>query len=339
MNILLTSVGRRDYLVSYFKNVLAPIGGKVHAMNSDPESPALWIADYYTQSPLIFTKEYETFLLNYCLQHNIRAILSFFDIELPVLSRLKESFNERGISIIVADTWVTEMANDKWETQKFLKEKGFNTIASFLDINEVIKEIAQGKSAYPLYLKPRWGMGSKGVYKAENENELAFYYKKAKQDIANSYLKYENEKDRQNVLIQETLVGKEYGLDIINDLDGNPVITVVKEKLAMRGGETDVAITVKNKLLESLGNKIAKLTKHPGIMDVDVFLKNEKAYILEFNPRFGGGYPFSHSAGVDLPQAIVHWLQDKNYDTSTFFKPLLGIKGAKGISIRLKDGN
>ena len=40
-------------------------------------------------------------------------------------------------------------------------------------------------------------------------------------------------------------------------------------------------------------------------------------YILEMNARFGGGYPFSHMAGVNLPKAIIHWLNDeellKNY--------------------------
>jgi len=43
MNILLTSAGRRTYLVQYFKEVLAE-KGKVHASNSE-WSTALEVAD------------------------------------------------------------------------------------------------------------------------------------------------------------------------------------------------------------------------------------------------------------------------------------------------------
>ena len=36
-------------------------------------------------------------------------------------------------------------------------------------------------------------------------------------------------------------------------------------------------------------------------------------------PRFGGGYPFSHEAGVNTPRAIVEWVQGNDVDNSLFF--------------------
>ena len=46
---------------------------------------------------------------------------------------------------------------------------------------------------------------------------------------------------------------------------------------------------------------------HRGNLDVDVQEEDGTYYVLEMNARFGGGYPFSHAAGADLPLALVLW--------------------------------
>jgi len=334
MNILLTSVGRRNYLVEYFKEALAPINGKVFALNSELDSPALWSADGFAQSPIIYSAEYEPFLLTYCQQHDVSVVISLFDIELPVLSRLKNKFAEKGIRIIVSDPWLTDMANDKWATYLFLQKNEFPTKQCFLTIDNFTQALNEGSANFPVFVKPRWGMGSIGLYKASTHEELLFCFKKVKIDVENSYLKHESAVDLDNcVLIQEALPGHEHGLDVINDLSGNYCTTIAKRKLAMRAGETDAAITVDEPALKSIGNKLANLTKHVGNMDVDVFFDGKTPYILEINPRFGGGYPFSHIAGVNLPKAIVNWCTNTPVDIQKDLTAAVGVKSMKGIVI------
>jgi carbamoyl-phosphate synthase large subunit len=67
MNILLTSVGRRSYLVKYFKEAVGE-NGEVHVSNSNTITPAFIHADKSTVSPLIYENRYIPFLLNYCIQ-------------------------------------------------------------------------------------------------------------------------------------------------------------------------------------------------------------------------------------------------------------------------------
>lgn len=56
---------------------------------------------------------------------------------------------------------------------------------------------------------------------------------------------------------------------------------------------------------------------HIGNLDVDIFEKNGEYYVLELNPRFGGGYPFSYEAGVNFPKAIIEWLKGNEIDDSS----------------------
>ena len=100
----------------------------------------------------------------------------------------------------------------------------------------------------------------------------------------------------------------------------------------MRSGETDIAELVDEPEIKSTLNRLGHITKHIGNMDVDVFLVNGVPYILEMNARFGGGYPFSHMGGCNLPAAIVKWVKGEIVDKSVI-SAKTGIIGFKEIYI------
>ncbi len=332
INILLTSVGRRSYLVQYFKDVLKE-NGTVHVANSSDISPAFQIADKAVVTPLIYDKEYVPFLREYCLKNNITAIISLFDIDLPILAAHKEEFREIGVTALVSDPDVIEVCNDKWKTYQFLINNGFNAPKTYLSVDDTLKSIEEGIISYPLMVKPRWGMGSIAVYEAETEEELRVFFSKVQRNIKNTYLKYESDQDLENcVLIQEKLKGQEYGLDIINDLEGDYQTTIVKMKYAMRSGETDCAVTMDKLEIKRLGEALSKSLRHIANLDVDVFEVDGKSYVLEMNARFGGGYPFSHMAGVNLPLAIVTWLRGER-EVQVYLTERINVMSQKDIGL------
>ena len=318
MNILLTSVGRRGYMIKYFREALSGIG-KVHAGNS-VETYALKEADSYVITPTIYGGAYIPFLKEYCSANNIKAIIPLFDIDIPVLAEHAEEFSAMGITVFVPSPAFAEVCNDKWKTYCFLREHGILTPASYLSEEDALLAISRGGLTYPLVVKPRWGMGSIGVFIADDEAELRVFVNKVKKAIADSYLKYESAADlERSVIIQEKINGEEYGLDIINDLDGDNVAVVPKQKIAMRAGETDVAKILSHPQLEALGRKLGSLSGHKGNLDVDCFIAGNEVYVLEMNCRFGGQYPFSHLAGINLPAQIVQWLQGGVSDEQYLF--------------------
>lgn len=331
MNIMLTSVGRRAYMVKYFKELLGN-EGKVYVCNSDNKSVAFKYADEKVISPLIYDDNYIPFLLDYCEKKSINILLSLFDIDLLMLAKHKKQFEQVGTKVIVSEPQVIEICNDKWKTYQFLVDNGFNTPKSFININTVIEKIAVGELEYPIVVKPRYGCGSISVAIAYDEDDLRYLTKKVNRDIGNSYLKYESAVTQEKVVYQEFLKGQEYGADIINDLYGETQNVIVKKKLAMRSGETDIAELVDEPVIKETLIRLGHITKHIANMDCDVFEVDGIPYILEMNARFGGGYPFSYMGGCNLPKAIVEWVKG-NVVEKDVLSAKMGIIGFKEIYV------
>lgn len=308
MNVLLSSVGRRAYMVKYFKEAIGE-NGRIHICNSDNKTVAFHYADKAVVSPLIYDESYIPFLLEYCKKNQIDILVSLFDIDLPILARNKARFASNGTKVIVSDEKVIEVCNDKWKTYLFLRENGFHVPKTYKSLQRAMQALENGELHYPIVVKPRFGCGSIGISIAENEMALMYCFTRNTRMLSQTYLKYESESvdAGEQLLYQEYLSGQEYGADVINDLKGALRSIIVKKKIAMRAGETDIAeIAVVPAISEEL-SRLSELTKHIANMDCDIFLAEGIPYILELNARFGGGYPFSHMGGCNLPKAIVEW--------------------------------
>ena len=99
----------------------------------------------------------------------------------------------------------------------------------------------------------------------------------------------------------------------------------------MRAGETDRCRIISDKKLFNLGKRLGNCLQHVGNIDVDLILKDNKYFIIDINPRFGGGYPFTHLSGQNYIEFIIKNFSNK----SRYFK--LGKRNlgfySKGISI------
>ena len=96
MNILLTSAGRRGYMVNYFKKALNGTG-KVHVGNCDENAVSFIYADESIVTPPIYDNNYIEFLIQYCVNKNIKIIVPLFDIDLYVLAANKDLFEKEEI--------------------------------------------------------------------------------------------------------------------------------------------------------------------------------------------------------------------------------------------------
>lgn len=316
MNILFTCAGRRCYLLKYFKEVIGN-SGNIIAADMQLSAPALTAADIKEKVPGVYADNYLDTVLDICKKYDVKVLISLNDLELPILSARKEDFKSIGVTVVVSDPEVIDICFDKYKTAQFIESLGLKTPKTYIDYNEAVAAIKAGTLKFPLILKPRWGSGSIGLEFVDDLEELEMVYKLDKKKVKKSILATAST-DENFLLIQEVIKGNEYGLDIVNDFNKHHRGVSVKQKLSMRAGETDKAITVDNAKLREIGATIGKGLKHIGNLDCDVLERDGVYYVLELNPRFGGGYPFSHEAGVNIPKAIVAWSQGEDVPDSVF---------------------
>ena len=327
MNILFTGAGRRTYLLKYFKENMS-VEDKVFATDMQLSAPALQAADVKIQVPAVYDPKYIDITLGICKEHKIDALISLNDLELPILAENKTKFEAMGVTVIVSDSEVIDICFDKYKTAQWVESIGLNAPKTYVTLASAKEALAKGEIAFPLFMKPRWGSGSIGLETIDDMEELDIYYHLLMKKIKKTILATASVGD-EYIMIQEKLTGKEFGLDVMNDLEGNSVAVSVKQKLAMRAGETDKAITVDLPEVREMGATIGRNLKHIGNLDVDIMQRANGEYcVLELNPRFGGGYPFSYEAGVNMPKAILQWLKGEKID-SAILKPEYGRMFAK----------
>ena len=313
MNILFTCAGRRTYLLKYFKENLSE-EDKIVATDMQLSAPALQVADIKIQVPAVYDHNYVDITLNICKNHKIDALFSLNDLELPILAENKAKFEALGVKVVVSDTKVIDIAFDKYKTALWVESLGLTAPKTYVRLDDCKRALSMGEISFPLFMKPRWGSGSIGLESIDDIDELDIYYGLLMKKIKKTILATASVGD-EYIMIQEKLTGNEYGLDIMNDLDGKNVGVSVKKKLAMRAGETDKAITVDIPEISDIGRKIGESLGHIGNLDVDIMQRADGAYcVLELNPRFGGGFPFSYEAGVNFPKILIQMIKGEKYD-------------------------
>lgn len=305
MNILLTSVGRRPYLVRWFREALADndLPGRVIAADLDPDAPARAFADDFVVAPRADDEGYQQWLAQTLQDYDIDLAVSINDFELSEWARLPA--DGKWDALIRLEPEIQDLAEDKLAMNQALEAAGVPTPRTWLGS-------AAGLLADGRYVtKGRFGSASRGLRFAEGR-DLTEAIKDAAREVTTRQGVPAFEQNavavEDLVVVQRHVEGTEYGLDVVCDLNEEYAGVLARRKIAMRAGETDRAESVAPERFEPIARQIAEAVPHPGTIDVDVI---EDAagdlWVIDINPRFGGGYPLSHLAGARVPSGYVAW--------------------------------
>lgn len=302
IRILIGSAGRRVYLIKWFKDALDSLNvdGDVIVTENDPTSASFAMADNAYEMPRYGDLGYRSAMID--LVERIRPTIFFSvnDYELGVLANgLADKLRNLGTTVLSLNSREQRVVEDKFLFSERLRDCGIPTPATVLgsDSNG-IQYIAAG--AEELVVKHRYGSGSSGLFMVEAglvEQAVRF----AAQEAPGPHRLMPSDR----VVVQKRAEGEEYGVDIVAPLDGTPdrgIHVFARRKLRMRGGETDKAVTVSAEPFLEVASSLSNLLRPQGLIDVDLIMTRDgRVEVIDINPRFGGGYVFSHLAGVDVP--------------------------------------
>lgn len=270
--VLLTSVGRRVYLADFFTKSFG--SERIVVADADPSAPAMHAGIWSQVLPPLSAIDYVDKLAEVVERRDIGLVASLHDGEAALLARYRDRL-PTGIVICGMQAPVWELGLDKLRTAEYLEESGVLGPKT-LPMSEATSAIEYGEFSFPLVSKPRRGSASEGVTVLENLN-----------DLASLIMQHKDSLDQH--IVQPLVPGQEYGLDVVNDFQGRYCGVLARKKLSLRGGETDDALTVAPDRFSYLAQSVSELTRHVGLVDVDVIDDGSNIHVIDINPRFGGG--------------------------------------------------
>lgn len=304
LRVLIGSAGRRVYLLEWFARAFAEQGihGEVHVTDADDGSAAYSAADHPHLVPRYTDPAYPSAMIGLMDELKPALFFSVNDHELALLAQtgLAERFRATGTMTLSLRAEIHAAVHDKLAMFHALSERGIPTVqTALLSDAEAVASIAH--RAGHVIIKDRYGSGSSGLQLvAADDLDLAVRWLERGGATADT------------LVVQPALPGAEFGIDIVAPLtDGAHAIAVLaRRKVRMRSGETDQAVSVSPAPFEATAAAIAEWTGHRGSIDVDLMEDADGALrVIDINPRFGGGYPFSHLAGADVPASFVAQLR------------------------------
>lgn len=288
MNVLLTCAGRRVALMAAFRRACEALGlaGRVLAADATSASAAFHEADEGLLVPRVDSDEYIPVLLDLVAEHDVKLLCPMTDLDLLALARHRDDFGAAGCTAMIACEETIALCRDKAATAKVLAAGGLASV------HTVTLGRFREEPFYPCFAKPAFGSASVGAAAIRSERELEAHVARYGPDL----------------VIQEWASGQEFTLDVYRSRDGVVRCVVPRQRLAVRSGEVEKAVTVRDEALIEAGVRAGVLLGDLwGVFCCQCRRASPRRppKFFEVNPRFGGGAPLSIAAGADLARYLL----------------------------------
>ena len=264
----------------------------IHTADPDYRSTGHWLGDKAHIIKFANDPEYLNSVEKILYAEKIDIVLIGTDTELPIFALNKVMLEQKyGLKILVSNSNVIEIANDKYLTASFLKSNNFYFPISYMAYDRLGINKLKEERNYPYIAKPVDGARSKGVELIKDENDL---------NRVTSFLN--------NLVVQE----------YISDTDGEytsgclvfnkKCVAVVTLKRDLRDGNTYRAYySEEYDIYNSYIAEVAEKLEVDGPCNFQFRIKNGNPVIFEINSRFSGTTPLRNIFGFNEVEACIKY--------------------------------
>lgn len=273
-------------LIQAFQNAAKRLGYELEIWGTDISltAPALHFCDHMRIVPRISDELYIPTLVQLCSQNNIDALIPTIDTDLLLLARNKDLFGKT--TILVSNPEKVAICRDKRYTADYFHSIGLKSPNPTDNVNNYC-------DGFPAFIKPKDGSSSVFAYKAENFEALIEFSKQVP-----------------DYIIQPYIEGTEYTVDVLCNLEGDPLLITPRIRTAVRAGEVlKTEIQQDDSIISEV--KLLLADYRPcGAITIQLIREQRTGqdYYIEINPRFGGGAALAMKAGADSAEMVLRML-------------------------------
>lgn len=290
LNVLVLSVGRRVELVQYLKKALARRNLSFRIVGADAShlAPALYECDTQIILPKVSEGHYLEILIETIKSQNINIVIPTIDTELGFLARHKSEIETQTHATVIISKFKTiEIFQDKLKTAQFLED---NQILS----PKILDYSNRTQFEYPVFIKPAEGSSSINARMIKNQNELERWVETIEKPIVQSYVR-----------------GKEYTVDVYIDRNNKLISESHRFRIKTRSGEILIGqVLFIDQIHEIILELLSKIELF-GPITLQFIEENDQFYLIEINPRLGGGVPMSLDSGIDILGNLIDEYSNK----------------------------
>lgn len=218
-------------------------------------------------------------LHNQINKNDISVVLPFVDPAIEVAEMLKAGNDKLFVPTCGKD--ICHIMFDKVLSERWFVEKGLPIPPSYSK---------DDKLSFPVIVKPRRGSASKGILVIDNTEQ------------------WDKLHHKEDYVIQQYIADREeYTVDCYVTTSGKIISIVPRLRIQTAGGEVMNSETRRDKDLIDISERVLKSGDFKGPVTIQ-FLRDKKTdatYIMEINPRLGGGVITSIEAGADITEFIL----------------------------------